>query len=106
MSKLASWMIRLYPKRWRARYGDELGALLADTGADARIVADLCRGGMRMQLKTWPFLKLAFALGLLGLLLGAGIGQLLPSEYSSVATLQIQPRKSMNRRSALTWRTP
>ena len=44
-----------------------------------------------MQLKTWPFLKLAFALGLLGLLLGAGFARLLPSEYVSKATLQIIP---------------
>jgi len=91
MNQLASWMMRLYPTRWRARYGDELNALIEDTGADARIVTDLFRGGMRMQLKTWPFPKLAFALGLLGLLLGAGFARLLPSEYVSKATMQITP---------------
>ncbi len=89
MNKLAVWMTRLYPKGWRARYGDELDALLADTGADARVVTDLFRGGIRMQFKTWSFLKLAIALGLGGLLLGAGVAQLLPSIYISRATLQI-----------------
>ena len=91
MNRLAHWMMRLYPSRWRARYGDELHELLSDTGADARVVTDLFRGGMRMQLKTWPFLKLAIALGIAGMLLGAGLGILLPSEYTSRATLQITP---------------
>jgi hypothetical protein len=72
-------MIRLYPESWRARYGDELDALLADTGADGRIVGDLARGGMRMQLKSWPFPLLAFALGATGLLAGLGISFLVPA---------------------------
>ena len=91
MNHLAHWMMRLYPKRWRARYGDELDALLADTGADARVVTDLFRGGIRMQFKTWSFLKLALALGLAGMLIGVGIAFMLPNEYTSVATMQITP---------------
>ena len=46
MNRLAGWMMRLYPARWRARYGEEMNALLADTGADARVVADLATGGL------------------------------------------------------------
>ncbi len=91
MNRLAHWMMRLYPSRWRKRYGDELDALLSDTGADARVVTDLFRGGMRMQLKTWSFLKLALTLGIVGALLGAGLGLLLPSMYVSKATMQLTP---------------
>jgi capsular polysaccharide biosynthesis protein len=89
MGRLARWMIRLYPASWRARYGDELEALLADTGADARIVGDLARGGMRMQLKAWPFPLLALVLGIIGLLAGAGISFFVPNVYVSEAVLRI-----------------
>jgi hypothetical protein len=87
MNRIARWMIRLYPASWRARYSDEMEALLSDTGADARVVGDLARGGMRMQLRAWPFPLLAMALGVAGLLVGAGIAFLLPNVYMSRATL-------------------
>jgi len=73
-----------------ARYGDEMEALLSDTGADARIVGDLARGGMRMQLKAWPFPLLALVLGVAGLLAGAGISWLIPNTYVSEATLLME----------------
>ncbi len=91
MNRVAHWMMRLYPAPWRARYGDELDALLNDTGADARVVTDLFRGGMRMQLKTWSFLKLAVALGLVGALLGVAVSFTVPKQYTSVATMEVQP---------------
>jgi uncharacterized protein involved in exopolysaccharide biosynthesis len=89
-------MIRLYPASWRARYGEELEALLSDTGADARIVGDLARGGMRMQLKAWPFPLLAVALGLAGALIGAGVSLLIPNTYRSQATLLLENAESRN----------
>jgi len=91
MNRLAKWTMRLYPARWRKRYGDELDALLADTGADARIVADLFQGGMRMQFKTWSLLKLTLVLGIAGLLLGAAGSFLIAPMYVSKATLQMTP---------------
>ncbi len=66
MNRLARWMMRLYPAAWRARYGDEMDALLADSGADAKTVADLLTGGIRMRFpERSRFLKLALALGAL-----------------------------------------
>jgi capsular polysaccharide biosynthesis protein len=94
MNRMARWMIRLYPASWRARYGDEMETLLSDTGADARIVGDLARGGMRMQLKAWPFPLLALVLGVAGLLLGAGISWLIPNTYASQATLLLENASS------------
>lgn len=91
MNRLAKWIMRLYPARWRRRYGDELDALLTDTGADARVVADLLQGGIRMQAKTWSFPKLAVVLGMGGFLLSAGFALLLPNEFTSKATLQVTP---------------
>ena len=95
MNRVARWMIRLYPASWRARYGDEIDALLSDTGADVRIVGDLARGGMRMQLKAWPFPLLALVLGLAGLLLGTGVAWLIPNLYTSQATLRIENEPSV-----------
>jgi hypothetical protein len=89
MGRIARWMIRLYPASWRARYRDELEALLSDTGADVRIVCDLARGGMGMQLKAWPFPLLALVLGVVGLIAGAGISFLAPSVYVSEAVVRI-----------------
>jgi LPS O-antigen subunit length determinant protein (WzzB/FepE family) len=91
MNRVAKWIMRLYPATWRARYGDELDALLSDTGADARVMTDLLKGGIRMQIKAWSFPALAVTLGIAGALLGTGISLLLPSQYTSKATLQVTP---------------
>jgi len=38
---LARAMLALYPPAWRARYGDEVSALLEDSGAGPRTIASL-----------------------------------------------------------------
>jgi hypothetical protein len=47
MHRLSRALVRLYPRAWRERYGDELLGLLADRGADWRDAADLARGCAR-----------------------------------------------------------
>ena len=89
MNRLTKWMMRLYPARWRRRYGDELDALLCETGADARVVADLLKGGVRMQFSTWSFAKLAVVLGITGVLLGAAGSFLITPIYESRATFEM-----------------
>ncbi|MGE3344696.1 MAG: hypothetical protein AB7L71_14795, partial [Vicinamibacterales bacterium] len=47
------WMrliVRLYPRAWRQRYGDELEALIEDTGPGWRVAADVARGAAMMHL--------------------------------------------------------
>jgi hypothetical protein len=39
--RVARALLRLYPRAWRARYGDEFLALVADTGLSWRTVADV-----------------------------------------------------------------
>lgn len=94
MNRLARWVMRLYPARWRRRYGDEVDALLADTGADARAVTNLAAGGVRMQFSTWSFPKLALVLGLAGTLAGLGASFLITPSYISHATLLMTPQSS------------
>ena len=44
------WLVRLYPKRWRARYGDELEQLVRDLQpAGPRLALDLVRGAVGMH---------------------------------------------------------
>jgi hypothetical protein len=44
------WLVRLYPKRWRMRYGDELEAMLEQTPSSPRIVLDLVAGALDAHL--------------------------------------------------------
>jgi len=103
MNRLAKWMMRLYPANWRARYGDELDALVSDAGADTRVVTDLLKGGIRMQFKAWSFPALALTLGILGAILGAGVGLLLPSQYTSRARLQVTSPVDESSLKSLIW---
>jgi hypothetical protein len=89
MNRVAKWMMRLYPARWRRRYGDELDALLAESGADTRVVVDLLKGGVRMQFSTWSFAKLAAVLGVAGVLLAAAGSYLIAPIYESKATVEM-----------------
>jgi len=44
--------LRLYPAAWRARYQDEVRALLEDSGADLRTIASLA--GQAIRARIWP----------------------------------------------------
>jgi hypothetical protein len=44
--RVALAMLRLYPTRWRARYGDEVRALIEDRPTRRRDVLDLARGAL------------------------------------------------------------
>ena len=89
MNRLARWTMRLYPARWRRRYGDEVEALIDDAGADARVVADLLKGALRMQFSTWSFPRLAAMLGLAGMLAGVAFSFLTPVKYVARAELPL-----------------
>jgi hypothetical protein len=42
----ARWFLRLYPRAWRERYGDELAALVSERPLAMRDVADLIAGAI------------------------------------------------------------
>ena len=50
MRRLALWVARLYPRRWRARYGEEFGALLEQAPLTWRTVLDVFSGALRMRI--------------------------------------------------------
>ena len=45
-----SWMVRLYPARWRERYGEEFGAVLASQRASVGLVLDVLAGAIDAHL--------------------------------------------------------
>ncbi len=68
-----SLLVRLYPRRWRQRYGEELEALLEASGRGPRTVLDVVRAALDARLKEalggWrslPWLALAPAAALVG----------------------------------------
>ena len=46
MNAKKAWLLALYPRRWRARYGEEFQALLEDTPLSPRTVLDCLRGAL------------------------------------------------------------
>jgi hypothetical protein len=71
IKRLAWMMAALYPAAWKKRYGDELDALIEDAGGGWRVISDLLKEAVKMQLKTWSSGKLALVFGISGLLAAA-----------------------------------
>ncbi len=44
------WLVRLYPQRWRNRYGQELEAMLEQSRPSLRIAVDLVAGALDARL--------------------------------------------------------
>jgi hypothetical protein len=53
-ARLARLALALYPLAYRRRYGEEMAALVADSGASPRVFADLFRGALRAHLRPAP----------------------------------------------------
>src|SRR5271170_6266994 len=45
-----NWLLRLYPARWRERYGEEFGAVLASQRASVGLVLDVLGGAIDAHL--------------------------------------------------------
>lgn len=106
----ARWILRLYPKKWRDRYGRELAALLEDTANNPANHIDVLKGAALMRItflarqSAWRTVLLFCAIG--GLT-GFVATQLMRTIYQSTATLtvnggidQIEPvlRDSLSRK--------
>jgi hypothetical protein len=50
MAAISSALIRMYPREWRRRYGDEMRTLLEADGLSLRTVADLIGGAIDARL--------------------------------------------------------
>jgi len=87
MKRVSRLLIRLYPAWWRNRYGQELEALVEDSGSHD--VWDLLRGAMEMQMKTWSFGRTVTVCGLVGVVVAGAAAFSGPQLYQSTATLKL-----------------
>jgi hypothetical protein len=53
--RLAQLLIRLYPRQWRARYGQEFDALLEDAGVTLLDLSGIVRSALEMRMKPATF---------------------------------------------------
>ena len=54
MKRLAHWLARLYPRQWRARYGEEFDALLEDADLTWRDIFGVLMSALEMRMKSTP----------------------------------------------------
>ena len=80
---------RLYPARWRRRYGAEFDALLEDATPTWRDAIDVGLGALEMHMNAWSFPKLAIVCGLAGAILAAAMAVRMPDNYISEAVLRV-----------------
>jgi hypothetical protein len=52
MNRLAQWLARFYPRWWRARYGQELDALLEDSSITMLDLFGVVRSAVEMRMST------------------------------------------------------
>ncbi len=83
-------LIRLYPRAWRERYGDEFEALLDDVALGWRDAANIVRGALKMHLNGGSLLKLSAVLGAVGLIVGAAASFTTEKQYISTGAVRIE----------------
>ena len=89
-----SWLTRLYPKSWRARYGREFDVLMEDVQPSWSGTLDVLRSAMwaRFQQMDWRF---AGAFALTGLLLACVMTWRAPDRFTSSAELRLRSGRSL-----------
>jgi uncharacterized protein involved in exopolysaccharide biosynthesis len=89
MRRVAKLFIRLYPRQWRARYGEEFETLIEDTSPGSRVMLDVLKEAIRMQMHVPTFPKLAVILSITGLAAGFALSFLMTPVYISRAEMQL-----------------
>lgn len=84
-------LVRLYPRRWRERYGAEFEALLEDVEPDWAEITNVLGGAMRMQILNGSAWKMVAALGVVGAIGGGVYSFTVPRRYVSTAVLRATP---------------
>jgi len=92
-----NWIIRLamrlYPSWWRRRYGDELAALVEDSGPTWWTVLDIGKQGLAMQIRDYRSpLYLVLGCALLGAGVGASVFAATPPRWTSASSIEVQSR--------------
>lgn len=87
MKRVMKALVRLYPLRWRERYGAEFEALLDDREPSALDAVDVFCGALKMQMNTWTPIRIVVGFSILGALAMFAISLLQP--VHSVARVRV-----------------
>jgi uncharacterized protein involved in exopolysaccharide biosynthesis len=91
MKPTIKFLARLYPSRWRKRYGAELDALLEDATPSVRDAFDIFWGALKMQMTTWNFGRIVVVCSAVGVVMAAAASLAVPVHYLSEVTLILIP---------------
>jgi uncharacterized protein involved in exopolysaccharide biosynthesis len=92
-----TWAARLYPARWRQRYGTEFGALLEESGGGWDAMADVIRGALAMRMRSGSIWKFVAACGVIGAAIAGLVSWRTPKVYESIAVLRMDGDDSVAR---------
>ena len=87
MKPLRRLLLRLYPRWWRARYGDEFDALLEESRSGWRSTLDVIKGAFVMRMR--GFVTLPLAVALVGAMFGMLRLHLAPALYASSSIVRV-----------------
>jgi hypothetical protein len=80
----------LYPRSWREEYGEEFRGLLEEVRPSWRVLGNVLRGAVTMQLtRNTNWLKLAGAMGAAGAIAAMAISFTVPRNYVSSAVIRM-----------------
>lgn len=82
----------LYPRSWRAEFGEEFRAVLDDVKPSWRVFANVLRGAIEMRIvdgSNWA--KLVAAMAVAGAFVGFGVSYRVAPMYISSATISVTP---------------
>jgi hypothetical protein len=91
------WAARLYPARWRQRYGAEFGALLEESGGGWPATADVLKGALAMQMRSWNVWQFVGICAVIGAAIAGVVSWRIPKAYESTAVLRMDGDESMTR---------
>lgn len=89
MKRLLKRLARLYPAAWHQRYGAEFEALLEDRDPQLRDIFDILIEAMKMQFRSWSFVRITLACSILGALTAAALSFTVPPQYISQTAVSV-----------------
>jgi len=90
MKRVIRFIVRLYPARWRRRYGVEFDALLGDMSPGWRDPFDVLKGAVQMQMTIGSLGKSAAVFGAACALVAGGVSLTLPDVYRSLVLIHVR----------------
>ena len=94
MNHLIRFLARLYPARWRQRYGVEFAALLEDSNPDWRTSVDVLKGAMETQMQTWNPIEILALAGAAGAVFALAGSFAMPKQFVSQAVIKVDPQRT------------